>query len=98
MLHDPTTTTTHPPIHPRTHPRVQGLTEIVVTSADQVLAAMRTGESRRHFAQTKMNHESSRSHTVFKVCLACGCVPVLASFRGCRLMLQHEGHILIPLS
>ncbi|KNC46391.1 uncharacterized protein AMSG_02844 [Thecamonas trahens ATCC 50062] len=46
---------------------VKGLTQEIATSADQVLEVMRKGEAHRHFSSTQMNHESSRSHAVFKV-------------------------------
>jgi centromeric protein E len=46
---------------------VGGLTEEIVTSAQQVLQFMQFGESRRHVSATRMNDQSSRSHTLFRI-------------------------------
>lgn len=46
---------------------VDGLTEHVVTSADQVLKQLATGEENRHIGSTNMNERSSRSHTIFRM-------------------------------
>jgi centromeric protein E len=46
---------------------VDGLTEEVVVTADEVLQLMRTGEQNRHIGTTNMNAHSSRSHTIFRV-------------------------------
>jgi centromeric protein E len=45
---------------------VQGATEVVVRSAEAVLELLAQGEHHRHFAETAMNANSSRSHTLFK--------------------------------
>jgi centromeric protein E len=45
---------------------VSGLLEEIVTSAEQVLQFMQLGESRRHVGATRMNDQSSRSHTLFR--------------------------------
>ncbi|KAL6095557.1 cenpe [Pungitius sinensis] len=48
---------------------VADLTEELVTSTSQVLAWIRKGEENRHYAKTKMNDRSSRSHTIFRMIL-----------------------------
>lgn len=42
-------------------------TDEFVHSLDDVLEIIRRGESNRHFASTKLNHVSSRSHTLFRL-------------------------------
>eukprot|EP00347_Sterkiella_histriomuscorum_P010849 403374689 len=54
---------------------VKGLKENVVQSLEDCLALLRVGEVNRHYAETKMNHQSSRSHTLFRLhveSVACG--------------------------
>lgn len=46
---------------------VSGLKESVVTSPEQVLSIMEQGDAQRHVGETKMNEQSSRSHTIFKM-------------------------------
>jgi centromeric protein E len=46
---------------------VEGLTEEVVTSIDDVIALMRYGEKNRHVGCTNLNEKSSRSHTIFRM-------------------------------
>lgn len=46
---------------------VRGVTEEAVASISDVLECLRRGEATRHYAETKLNHQSSRSHTVFRV-------------------------------
>uniref|UniRef100_A0AAV1UG35 Kinesin-like protein n=1 Tax=Peronospora matthiolae TaxID=2874970 RepID=A0AAV1UG35_9STRA len=48
---------------------VEGMTEMCVTSDDELLAAMRAGAANRAVAATGMNEGSSRSHSVFMVTL-----------------------------
>ncbi|KAK2856612.1 hypothetical protein Q5P01_005347 [Channa striata] len=48
---------------------VVDLTEKLVTTPAQVLAWIRKGEKNRHYGQTKMNQQSSRSHTIFRMIL-----------------------------
>ena len=36
-------------------------------SYDDCLRLLRLGEYHRHYAETKMNHQSSRSHTLFRL-------------------------------
>jgi centromeric protein E len=45
---------------------IQGANEVVVRSAEAVLELLAQGEHHRHFAETAMNSNSSRSHTLFK--------------------------------
>ena len=40
---------------------------MVVESLDECLELLRLGELNRHYAQTKMNHQSSRSHILFRL-------------------------------
>jgi centromeric protein E len=46
---------------------VAGLREDIVTSADHVLQLLEEGELARHTGETKMNKNSSRSHTIFRM-------------------------------
>lgn len=46
---------------------IQGLKEICVTSADDAVRVMLYGKENLHFAATKLNHNSSRSHCLFTV-------------------------------
>ena len=46
---------------------VRGATEHVVTSLEELLKYLETGESNRRYAATSMNHHSSRSHTIFRL-------------------------------
>lgn len=44
-----------------------GLREDIVTSPEAVMALLARGEAHRHFGETKMNTNSSRSHTLFRM-------------------------------
>ncbi|KAL6762902.1 kinesin motor domain-containing protein, partial [Haematococcus lacustris] len=44
---------------------VDGLTDELVANVDEVMALMRRGAEHRHTGETRMNRESSRSHSVF---------------------------------
>eukprot|EP01137_Pigoraptor_chileana_P000384 Opistho-2@36475 len=46
---------------------IKGLTEIYVGSPDEVMAIMRKGKSNRAVAATRMNADSSRSHSVIQI-------------------------------
>jgi hypothetical protein len=46
---------------------VKGLTEHVVNSISEVLSFIEKGEANRRYAVTSMNHNSSRSHTIFRL-------------------------------
>ena len=59
------------PIHQATskHFVVKGANEIAVENIDEVLKLIQLGESNRHYAETQLNHCSSRSHTLFRLSL-----------------------------
>ena len=46
---------------------VQGLTEVVVQTPQEMKAVMQTGSTNRTIAATRMNERSSRSHSLFQV-------------------------------
>ena len=46
---------------------IKGVTEESVSSIDDILDKLKKGELNRHYAQTMMNHTSSRSHTIFRL-------------------------------
>lgn len=46
---------------------VAGLREDIVSTPEQVLQLLEAGEAHRHVGETKMNKNSSRSHTVFRM-------------------------------
>ncbi|GBG77218.1 hypothetical protein CBR_g23545 [Chara braunii] len=46
---------------------VAGLREEIVTNPERVLELMEIGERNRHFGETNMNQNSSRSHTIFRM-------------------------------
>lgn len=46
---------------------IRGVTEEPIHSITDVLECLIRGELNRHYAETKLNHQSSRSHTVFRV-------------------------------
>ena len=46
---------------------VRGATEHLITSLDEILKYLETGETNRKYAATSMNHHSSRSHTIFRL-------------------------------
>lgn len=46
---------------------VRGLKKIVVDTLDECLDILKMGEYNRHYAATSMNHQSSRSHTIFRL-------------------------------
>ena len=46
---------------------IQNLTEVYVGSAEHMLAIMKTGANNRTIAATRMNENSSRSHSLFLV-------------------------------
>lgn len=46
---------------------VAGLREDIVSSPVQVLQLIQEGESHRHIGETRMNKNSSRSHTLFRM-------------------------------
>jgi len=46
---------------------VRGLSEQVVNTIEEVLERLKKGEENRHYAATNLNHQSSRSHTIFRL-------------------------------
>ena len=46
---------------------LKGVTEINVNNIEEILEIVKNGEVNRHYAQTTMNHISSRSHTIFRL-------------------------------
>lgn len=46
---------------------VKGANEINVTTINEVLQLIKYGEKNRHYAETFLNHCSSRSHTLFRL-------------------------------
>ena len=46
---------------------IRGLSEHVINSIVDVEHLIQKGEANRHYAATSMNHQSSRSHTIFRV-------------------------------
>ncbi len=54
---------------PTEGPYVKDLTEVPVRSIDEILRHMKTGDTSRTTASTKMNDTSSRSHAVFTIML-----------------------------
>lgn len=46
---------------------VEGATEVYVANAEEVRQVMELGSSNRAIASTRMNMESSRSHSVFMI-------------------------------
>ena len=48
-------------------PYVKGLREISVSSADEAYQVLMTGRENLHFAATKLNQQSSRSHCIFSL-------------------------------
>ena len=46
---------------------IKGLNEESVNSITEIFSKLSKGEENRHYAQTNMNHSSSRSHSIFKI-------------------------------
>ena len=46
---------------------IKGLVEHSVTSIKEIFERLKKGEMNRHYAETFMNHSSSRSHTIFRI-------------------------------
>ena len=46
---------------------MRNLREAIVESIDEGIAMLKLGEMNRRFAATKMNHQSSRSHAIFRL-------------------------------
>ena len=61
---------------------VHGATEVEVRSPKEALETFYRGQKRRRVAETQLNHESSRSHSVFNIRLV-----------KCTPSQEHEGEI-----
>lgn len=48
---------------------LKGMTEQWINSCDEIIEMLRLGEINRHYAETNMNHVSSRSHTIFRIAI-----------------------------
>ena len=46
---------------------VNGAVEVEVKSTEEAFEVLYRGQKKRHVAQTQLNHESSRSHSVFTI-------------------------------
>lgn len=46
---------------------IKGAQEILVSRIQEVLELIQIGERNRHYAETQLNHCSSRSHTLFRL-------------------------------
>ena len=46
---------------------VKGLKEYMVSNLEECLEILKIGETNRHYAATSMNHQSSRSHSIFRL-------------------------------
>lgn len=66
---------------------VDGLSEYIVQNAADCLAIMRRGEKNRANRQTKMNVQSSRSHTIFQLLLESNKIDAKGMIRRSKLNL-----------
>ena len=46
---------------------VRDLREVIVDNFAECVELLKLGEMNRSYAETKMNHQSSRSHTLFRL-------------------------------
>lgn len=46
---------------------VKNLREVIVENLDECLGLLKLGEMNRSYAATKMNHQSSRSHALYRL-------------------------------
>lgn len=46
---------------------IRGVKEEIIYDWQDALEKLKKGEINRHYARTVMNHQSSRSHTIFRV-------------------------------
>ena len=46
---------------------MRDLREVIVENFDECKDLLKLGEMNRSYAETKMNHQSSRSHTLFRL-------------------------------
>ncbi|XP_032370961.1 kinesin-like protein KIF27 isoform X2 [Etheostoma spectabile] len=80
--------TIHKELHIREDERgntvVVGAKEMVVTSAEELLSVLETGNALRHTGTTAMNEHSSRSHAIFTLQLIQSCHNNNSSFKSVR--------------
>ena len=46
---------------------IKGIHEVIADCFEDCMEILRMGEFNRHYAATSMNHQSSRSHTIFRL-------------------------------
>ena len=79
---------------------VKGLIEVGVSTFEQCLDLLKLGEQNRSYAQTKMNHHSSRSHTLYRLNIemlkngdhSCSAVLNFVDLAGSEKASIHESH------
>lgn len=80
---------------------VKGLGEVPVSTFEQCLDLLKIGEQTRSYAQTKMNHHSSRSHTLYRLTVdtvgfdakqCCSSVLTFVDLAGSEKASIHESH------
>lgn len=64
--------TSHMPLQVIEEPKrkefmVKNLREVIVENLDECLGLLKLGEMNRSYAATKMNHQSSRSHALYRL-------------------------------
>ena len=62
---------------------LKGVTEQCISSCEEIIEMLKLGEINRHYAETNMNHVSSRSHTIFRIAIT-------AFTNSCIRELRHE--------
>lgn len=71
---------------------IKGVFEETVNTIDDVLTRLEKGEENRHYAQTVMNHTSSRSHTVFRLIIKSFYNRNLETYKK-KLQIPHSANI-----
>jgi Kinesin motor domain len=66
------------------------MVEESVTSVKEILEKLKRGEVNRHYAETEMNHSSSRSHTLFRMTVKAVTNEYIRNFR--KTMAQAGGN------
>ena len=54
---------------------VRNLNQVIVEDYFECMNLIKLGEMNRSYAQTNMNHQSSRSHTVYRLFIEAMCKP-----------------------
>lgn len=62
---------------------VHGVTEVEISSPEEAFEVFYKGQKRKHIAQTTLNTESSRAHTVFNIRVVQVKFNVFISFSKC---------------